>query len=491
MRGLLLIAMMGLLMVSIASADLETVWMHTYGGIYADGFRGAVPTSDGGYIGVGYTYSFGAGDMDVFAVKTDAAGDTLWMRAYGGPSLDCGHSVCETDDGAYVIAGYTMSYGAGREDVYLLKIDTNGDTLWTRTYGGPGLDEARSACFTSDGYIVVAGKTESFGAGETDVHLLKINADGDTVWTRVFGRSGPDWAEGVCEMADGAYGISGTTGSFNTTLDAYTLKVDQMGTLVWETHYGSGTTYREDYGMGACALPDTGMVATGWRTDQDNGDPCQASYLRLRATGMARSYRKYAHTYVEYGNSVCWTADEGALICGAAKDTTTHRNDLFLVKRLDGTGWPWDQTIGEEGSDWGCSIAPTGSGYYIVAGYTESSGSGSFDGWLLNLRDSDAGVPHSPQSHGRLFLAPPNPNPFASMATLRFAVSGEMEIDLAVYDVTGRRVALLEEGPAGPGDHVVTWHGRDDRGVRVSPGIYIVRLAAAGSVVSKKIVRLK
>jgi hypothetical protein len=491
MKKTLLIAGLVIAIAGVASAELETVWMHTYGGTAADGFRQAIPTSDGGFVAAGYTYSFGSGDVDVFLVKTDSGGDTLWTRAYGGPSLDYGHSVCETGDGAYVVAGYTMSYGAGEEDVYLIKVDSAGDTLWTRTYGGAGLDEAKSVCFTSDGYIVVAGETESFGAGESDVYVLKVDTAGDTLWTRAFGGALADWAEAVCELADGSYGLSGTTGSFNTTRDAYALKVDPRGDLVWDFSYGSDVQYREDYGTGLFALADSGMVATGWRTDQDHFDPDQAAFLRLYATGLQQSYRKYTHPYIEYGTSICETADDGFVFCGAAKNDSTHRNDLFLVKRVQGAGWVWDQTVGGEGSDWGCSIAPLEPGFFLVAGYTESWGSGSFDGWLIRMRDEEAAVPPAQDGGSALHLAAPSPNPFRPMTVLRFNLPCAMQVELAVYDIGGRRVALLAEGLTAPGDHIVTWYGTDSGGVDVAPGVYLARLSAGESVVSRKIVRVK
>jgi hypothetical protein len=491
MRQLLLIAMLVVVTAGVASAELETVWSGTYGGVAADGFRQAIPTSDGGFIAVGYTYSFGAGDVDVFVVKTDAGGDTLWMRAYGGTSLDYGHGVCETGGGAFVVAGYTMSYGAGREDVYLLKLDAAGDTLWVRTYGGSGLDEARAVCFTSDGYILVAGQSESFGSGPSDVYLLKVDSYGDTVWTRAIGGADSDWAEDVCEMADGCYGLSGTTGSFNNSRDAYAAKVDPLGNILWQFNYGDFDDYREDYGTRAFALADTGMIATGWRTDQIHLDPCQAGFLRLTAAGGQQSYRKYSHPYIEYGCSICETADNGFLICGAAKNASTHKNDLFLVKRIQGTGWVWEQTVGGDGSDWGCSVAQVDPGCYIVSGYTESAGSGSFDGWLLSMREPDAAIKGEVRPGSDIILAAPHPNPFGPKAGLSFTLPQAMEIELAVYDVTGCRIALLACGATSSGVHAVTWNGRDDRGAEVSPGIYVARLAAGSTSISRKVVRLR
>ncbi len=453
----------------------------------ADGFRAAISTNDGGIVAVGYTYSFGAGDVDLFAVKTDAFGDTLWTRSFGGARADYGYDVCETSAGAYVLAGYTMSRGAGAQDVYLVAVEADGDTLWTRTFGGAGLDEARSVCFTSDGFLVVAGQTDSFGAGLGDVYLLKVNVDGDTLWTRTFGGADSDWADAVCETADGCYGASGTTGSFNASRDAYMVKVDPAGGLVWQNRFGSSTLYREDYGAGVCALADGGMAATGWRTDQDQLDPCQLSLLVVGTGGGAVDYRRYADPYIEYGSSICTTPAGDYIICGGAKNTTTHRNDLFLLKRVVGTGWVWSELMGGAGSDWGCSVVGAEPDYYIVAGYTESSGNGSFDGWLLKLSESTASVP-DPVQTTRLLLDVPRPNPFSPATTLRFNLPARLAAELAVYDAGGRRVTVLAKGILEAGAHAVTWPGTDDRGGTLSPGVYWVRLAAGGACAARRIV---
>jgi len=125
--------------------------------------------------------SFGAGHEDVYLLKTDSSGDILWTRTYGGSSSDGGYSVQQTSDGGYIIAGYTYSFGAGSGDVYLLKTDSEGYTLWTRTYGGSELDCGHSVQQTSDGGYVVTGHTDSFGAGRDDVYLLRVAGEGAVV----------------------------------------------------------------------------------------------------------------------------------------------------------------------------------------------------------------------------------------------------------------------------------------------------------------------
>jgi len=177
-NSIFLTVLLGLFLVSTAIADPgDTLWTRTYGGSFPDVGKCVQQTSDGGYILAGWTMSFGAGNYDFWLLKTNANGDTLWTRTYGGESYDYGYSVQQTTDGGYIIAGYTKSFGAGNYDFWLLKTDANGDTLWTRTYGGSEIDYSHSVQQTADGGYIITGYTKSFGAGSYDVWLLKLAGD--------------------------------------------------------------------------------------------------------------------------------------------------------------------------------------------------------------------------------------------------------------------------------------------------------------------------
>ncbi|MFH1010077.1 MAG: hypothetical protein V1784_02440, partial [bacterium] len=140
--------------------------------------------------------------------------DTLWTRTYGGSSYEDAYSVQQTADGGYVLAGYTETFGGGNGDVYLVKTNSQGDTLWTRTYGGSTWDWAESVQQTSDGGYIMAGVTNSFGAGNEDFYLVKTNSQGDTLWTRTYGGNNADDALSVQQTADGGYIVAGGTYSF-------------------------------------------------------------------------------------------------------------------------------------------------------------------------------------------------------------------------------------------------------------------------------------
>ena len=199
-RLAMILGMFTLLLVSLSNAQQR--WERNYGGADGDLGYSVQQTSDGGYVVAGYTVSFGD-SIQVYLIKTNATGDTLWTRTYGGTSDDYGYSVQQTMDTGYVIAGKTNSFGNFYQ-VYLIKTNSFGDTLWTRTYGGAGYDDGRSVQQTSDGGYIVAGWTNSFGDGN-QVYLIKTNAQGDTLWTKAYGGTDGDLGYSVQQTSDGGY----------------------------------------------------------------------------------------------------------------------------------------------------------------------------------------------------------------------------------------------------------------------------------------------
>jgi len=213
-----------------ASGNLQ--WAKTFGGIYDDWAFSVQQTSDGGYIVAGWTISFGAGGADVFLLKTDASGNLQWAKTFGGSFDDWAYSVQQTSDGGYIVAGYTLSFGAGGADVFLLKTDASGNLQWAKTFGGSSWDEPFSVQQTSDGGYIVAGYTESFGAGSYDVFLLKTDASGNLQWAKTFGEGNWDYAWSVQQTSDGGYIVAGYTESFGAgSWDVFLLKTDANGNI--------------------------------------------------------------------------------------------------------------------------------------------------------------------------------------------------------------------------------------------------------------------
>jgi len=161
-----------------------TEWNKTYGGTSNDVAWSAVQTWDGGYALAGYTESFGAGDSDFWLVKTDSSGNIQWNKTYGGTNTDYAHSVVQTWDGGYALAGDTWSLELDDADFWLVKTDSSGNMQWSKTYGGTNYDCVRSVVQTWDGGYALAGYTYSFGAGDSDFWLVKTDSSGNIQWNK-------------------------------------------------------------------------------------------------------------------------------------------------------------------------------------------------------------------------------------------------------------------------------------------------------------------
>jgi len=194
-------------------------WNKTYGGTGLENARCMIQTSDGGYALAGDTASFGAGRKDFWLVKTDASGNMEWNQTYGGVRAEIAFSVVETSDGGYALAGRTKSFGASGSDFWLVKVDSSGNHEWNKTYGGGGNDPAHSLVETNvveagDGGYALAGFTVSFGEGGQDGWLIETDADGNMEWNQTYGGSGNDVLNSVVKTDDGGYALAGFTESF-------------------------------------------------------------------------------------------------------------------------------------------------------------------------------------------------------------------------------------------------------------------------------------
>ena len=245
----------------------DTLWTKTYGGSYDEQGFSVQQTPDGGYIVGGGTSSFGAGPpgtYDVWLLRTDTLGDTLWTRTYCDPGLQDGHGLVKnTTDGGYIIACH--GGGWGNLDLWLIKTDSLGDTLWWKTYGGYDWDiHGWDFQITSDGGCILAAYTWSFGPGTpnySNIWLLRTDSSGDTLWARVYGGTNNDSPGCVDTTADGGYVIAGLTKSYGSGgEDLWLIKTDSTGDSLGTRTYG--TTYN-DWGQFIRITSDHGYIITG------------------------------------------------------------------------------------------------------------------------------------------------------------------------------------------------------------------------------------
>ncbi len=202
----------------------ETEWDKTFGGPSADYGSSVKQTSDGGYIIAGGTESFGVANMDVWLIKTNSTGHEEWNVTFNSSGRDYGHSVEQTSDDGYIIAGYTGPR-AGEFDVWLIKTDSSGNKLWDKTFGGAGDNRGHSVEQTSDGGYIITGRTGSHGLGKADVWLIKTDSNGNEQWNKTFGGSYDDYGNSVQQTSDGGYIIAGFAASSGDYPDVRLIKL--------------------------------------------------------------------------------------------------------------------------------------------------------------------------------------------------------------------------------------------------------------------------
>ncbi len=385
-------------------------WTQTYGGPELDLGSYVAQTMDGGYIITGYTASYGAGNTDVWLIKTDAAGQVIWNQTYGGPDHDGGFCVKQTTDGGYIITGLKgWSFGGtDNPDLWLIKTDIDGHVEWTQTYGGPEWDSGKCVEQTTEGGYIVIGvtgssgdvETESNDASDQDVWLMKTDATGQVVWNQTYG--GPDYDLGswVEQIVDGGYIITGSTEFYEAGgEEVWLMKTDATGQVVWNQTYGGPES---DRGWCVKQTADGGYIIVGMTESYGAGN-FDVWLIKTDATGQAEWTQTYGGPEFDVGQSVGQTADSGYIIVGMTESYGAGNFDTWLIK-TDATGQAeWTQTYG--GSEWdgGSWVEQTADGGYIIVGGTVSYGTGGGDVWLVKT-DKNGGI-DSEFSWDMVFLA--------------------------------------------------------------------------------------
>ena len=459
MRSRIIMTAICILMTSAAVAQQR--WTKTYGGAGDEYCFSARQTQDGGYIAAGRSASYG-NSVQVYLIKTNASGDTLWTRTYGGAVDEYGRSVQQTSDGGYIVAGWTLSFGNGQQ-AYLIKTNASGDTVWTRTYGGAGDDGGGSVQQTSDGGYVVAGWTGSFGYGD-QVYLIKTNASGDTLWTRSYGGAGEDLALSVQQTSDGGYIVAGYTTSFGDSSQVYLIKTNASGDTLWTRSYGGAG---KDQSRSVQQTSDGGYIVAGYTTSF--GDSSQVYLIKINACGDTLWARTYGGRNNDGGFSVQQTSDTGYIVAGEAY-SSGRGFDVCLIKTGAAGDTLWTRNYGGADDDYGYSVQQTSDAGYIVAGRTASFG----NQYQVHLIKTDAngsiGVEEAPNGELRTTNVPT-----IDRGVLMIGDRGQKTGDRAeLLDISGRKVMDLKPG------------ANDVRAL--APGVYFVREAQAQAQAIRKVV---
>jgi Secretion system C-terminal sorting domain len=451
----------------------DMLWSKTIGQSGTDYAWTVAQTADGGFIAGVHTSSFGAGGHDINLIRTDAQGDVIWSKVYGGTSADGAYSLRTTFDGGFIVAAHTSSYGAGQHDIYLLRIDSVGEVLWTKTYGNSGGDFLRSIDFTPDlGFIMVA-ETNSFGAGGTDIYVVRTDAQGDTLWTRTFGGAGDDYGNSIRMTNDQAYIIAGNTRSFGQfQLNALLMKIDDHGEVLWAKTYGGED---EDFANSVEPTADGGYIVTGGTKSFAMGGICDllcndVYLIKTDENGDTLWTKAYGSLNEERGWSVRETSDGGYAIAGISTGFGAGGEDFYFIKTdADGnTGCNEKSTqtiVGTPNLEVNWTTTVVGSG-------TTTGNADPISGNPVTLENTLCQTTSVEElntlKNFRIF-----PNPATGIFQIDYTLEKSQNISIQVLGLDGRVVFQSEPifQPAG-----IYHQNIDGHQLRLSSGVYVLKI---------------
>ena len=352
---------------AIPSVVFSQTWEHNYGGSNIEYCYSVIQTSDGGFAAAGYTnVNYGGGAKDAYIVKTDANGAMQWQQVVGGTGDDIGYAIAQNAAGEIYVAGQTTSYGVDNSDVYLIKLSAAGNIIWTNHYGGAMTDYGKGIALTATGDIIVAGGTASYGAGGTDVYIIKLNSAGTLLWSKTYGTAANEYANALGNMSDGGFITAGLTTGFSLNR-GYAVRTDSNGDSLWtKAFYLGAFSGSELFGVSELAS-QTDIVFCGRGSSSQYGY-AKIVYLKSDLNGTV-AYTNFSTNLADAGFAVTATNDSGFAIAGEYENFGMRSQ---LTKYNSAGVRIWEKRFQYVGgySNIAYSVKQLPSGGYIMGGYT-------------------------------------------------------------------------------------------------------------------------
>jgi len=487
--GFLVAILLFIIFSSIAiGQEPDTVWTKIYGEDHHELGECIIPTSDGCFLIAGSNHSTTFGGYDYYLMKIDQNGDSLWTRHFGTIDTERGAWAVEKSDGGFMMIGSFDIYAPNTpRDIFIVNTDSLGYLTSTRMYGGSDDDFANKIVETSDGNFMILGNTDSFGIGNLDIWLIKVNQLGDTLWTSTIGTSGDEYAYGLESTADGGYIIGGVQNTSGTQAeDACLIKTDSLGNPEWIKSYGYE---HNDRVHDIAPLPDGGYIAVGYMT---HSIPTMRDFyvLKTDAYGDTLWTRNYGNAREDWAYSVNINNSGHYIVAGMSENGFYPDTAKILVLCLDSNGdTVWTKNICNGLRTLPKSIIQTSDNGYILTGWTTVFYDNDWQNDLYIARlspefvgvyDQDFTIPY------QLNISQNYPNPFNASTTISYSLSEQSEVSIEIYDILGRKIDKLSPGRQSAGEHNVIWNAEN-----LTSGVYFFRIQAGNYTEARKMVLLK
>ena len=438
-----------------------------------------VQTIDGGYVVAGSI------ENDIYVLKTNSYGEVIWSNRYGGAGNEICKQIISTNDNGFAIIGYTNSLGNGQDDFLLIKIDGAGNFNWVKVYGESNSEYASSLCQTDDDGFILCGSTKSYGNGNFYIYVVKTNQVGDVEWTKHFGNGIYDFGRSVIKIENEEYIVAGETDSFGSgNIDIILMKLNSYGNLIWSSTYDIST-----YDFPHCLQQtyDKGFIIAG-ETNPGLIGLVDVLLVKTNSAGIKEWVKYYGSIKNDKATDIKVTSDSGFIVCGTTMEVNNSEDGLIIKTNLDGDSI-WVKRFSELPNFPHPlhSITPTFDKGYIATGTSHTvNGLGV---WLLKLT-TDSTLLTSNEDY-EAFLSDYNlfqnyPNPFNPTTKIEYQIPKREYVTLKVYDVLGNEVATLvnEEKPVG--FYQLRWGA-----VNLPSGVYFYQLNSGDFVQTRKMLLLK
>jgi uncharacterized delta-60 repeat protein len=358
---------LGILVLFLVSSAISSHWARTLGGRYYNQAHSIQETADGGYIVAGLTSLFNQGQPDkLWLIKLNPQGALEWQKVIDAAVEVGDHCIQQTKDGGYITA-------ASMNDALVVKLNPQGQIEWQKIFGGNAYDIVNAVEQTFDGGYIVAGSTNSFGAGSYDIWILKLNESGDITWQKTYGKEMYDFGLSIHETRDGGYAVAGQFDNYS----GCAFKLTSQGNVEWFRILGDVTM------TDIQESPGGGFVVAGAARGGAGGVDLYVAELSPR--GTLKWQRIYGSGEDDWGHSIQCLSDGDILVAGGRPFSSARGNDFWLLK-LGSTGLKkWEKCYGGSREDIARQIIPSWNGDIIVAGSTESFGFGTRNALVLRL----------------------------------------------------------------------------------------------------------
>ncbi|NTV45396.1 MAG: caspase family protein [Chlorobiales bacterium] len=382
-------------------------WEQTIGGSSDDLAKAITLTSDGGTAFAGSTDSKASGKSAAWVSKLSSSGQLDWDNVFSTSKWDEATAIAPASDGGIVIAGKTWGKSGGRWDTWIFKVNRSGAQEWEQFFGGKSDDVTKAIVATSDGGFAFLGNTESKPSGKSLAWIVKLSASGQLQWENTFNSDKWDEATAIAPTSDGGLIVAGKTWSRGAgRWDAWVFKLNRSGAREWEQLYGGKS---DDLAKAIVTTPDGGFAFLG-DTDSKASGKSAAWVVKLSSSGQLEWETAPATSRWDEGLSIAATSDGGVAVAGNIWSKGAGRSDAWVFKLNRSGAQEWEQIFGGKTDDVVRSVVATLDGGMCLAGETASKGSGEKDAWIIKLRGSGS-IAYKPETW-------PKPQPIAPQKKL-------------------------------------------------------------------------